>query len=341
MLDERRIIQLFLEALPEDGNRIQPLFATDAETLHIEGARCLFTIDSFGEEDHFRTTDPYTLGWNLAAGTVSDIHACGGSVLHYAHSCTVAHAWSEDFLSAMAHGISGVIAHCGAHFLGGDTGRTTTWQYTGAAIGQAQDEITRRGAQPADRLYITGEIGAGNLEAALSLIDTAPVRLFRSTHPAMRFPIRDREARLIGRYASACMDTSDGLLRSLMTLSEVNGTGYMVGGLPWSTAGSELLLELGLPKELLMAGECGEYELLCTIPPRAQADFLRDAENEDLHFHAIGEVTEAGRAELRETDWTIDLSDCTFTARRASDHLDYVRMLTEYFVRKRSRGAER
>ncbi|PLX33482.1 MAG: thiamine monophosphate kinase [Ignavibacteria bacterium] len=335
MLDERRIIQLFLEALPENGSRLQPFFTTDAQTLEIGTARCLFTIDSFGEEDHFRTSDPYTLGWNLAAGTVSDIHACGGTVLHYAHSCTVANAWSEEYLSAMARGISDVITLCGARFLGGDTGRTECWQYTGVAIGRADREITRRGAQPGDRLYITGEIGSGNLEAALSLIDAAPVRLFRSTHPAMRFPVRNREARLIAHFASACMDTSDGLLRALTTISEINHTGYSAKDLPWHTPGCELLQQLGLPTELLMAGECGEYELLCTIPQSVEEEFLGAAEREGMVFHVIGMVTEAGHAELQEEDGTMDLSNCTLTARGATNHHDYVRRLTEYFMHKR------
>lgn len=337
-MEETEIIRLFLGALPPDPKRINSFFSADAEILELDGGRILFTIDSFDVEDHFRTDDPYLLGWNIAACTVSDIFACGGHVVYYGHSATVAEEWDAAFISAMSQGIADVLRECGGRFAGGDLGCSSRWHYTGVAIGRAERAVTRQGARPDDRFYITGDVGAGNFEAATALLDVGSEmgRIMSATR--VRFPLRHREARLLSRHARACIDTSDGLLRALNILSERNHTGYVCDAVPYFHPGLVLMENLGLPVELLMAGECGEYELLCCVPPENEAAFLAEAVRDGLRFHRIGTVAEEGTAVLHSGARTIELDDYRLCARQFPDHRDYVRELTRYFLTKLHNG---
>jgi thiamine-monophosphate kinase len=333
-MEETDIIRLFLGALPPDPRRINSFFSADAEILEIDGGRILFTIDSFDAEDHFRVDDPYLLGWNIAACTVSDIFACGGRVVYFGHSATVSEEWDAAFISAMSQGIADVMRECGGRFAGGDLGCSSRWHYTGVAIGRSERAVTRQGAQAGDVLYFSGEVGAGNFEAATALldVDSEMGRIMSATR--VRFPLRHREARLVSRHARACIDTSDGLLRALSILAERNHKGYICETIPYFHPGLVLMENMGLPLELLMAGECGEYELLSCISPENEAAFLADAGREGLRFHRIGTIAEEGTAVLHGGGRSLDLGDHRLCARMFPDHRDYVRELTRYFLAK-------
>ncbi len=56
------------------------------------------------------------------------------------------------------------------------------------------------------------------------------------------------------------------MLNALKILSDINATGFTVTSIPYYPPGVTLTHLLGLPVELLMSGECGEYELLFTVP---------------------------------------------------------------------------
>lgn len=329
-LDETDIIRLFLDAMPAGRARANAFFDADAETLDYDGGKMLFTVDGFDDEDHFHTRDPAVLGHNLAAATVSDIFACGGSVRFYGHSATVSDRWDAAFIRALSRGIADVIRECGAEFAGGDLGRSSRWCYTGVAFGHADRAVTRRGAHPGDVLYITGPVGAGNLLAAAALLPLDMEALGMDKALEVRFPLRHREAGAVARHASACIDTSDGLIRSLAILSELNGTGYECADLPWHAPALALLDRLGLPPELLAAGECGEYELLCCIPPDREEAFLREAADRGCVLHRIGCITASGRR-LRTAAGVLTLDSFDLTARRFPDHQAYLRELTAYF----------
>jgi thiamine-monophosphate kinase len=336
MMEETELIRLFLDALPHRPEDANAFFERDAESIELRGRRFLFTIDGFDDEDHFRTDDPYLLGRNLATGTVSDIFACGGTLLQYGHSVTVSNEWDTEFISRFSRGIADVITECGGQFAGGDLGCSSRWHYTGVAIGQAERTLTRKGARPGDLLYLSGEVGAGNVEAAYALLAGDPALAATSQDPPLRLPLRHREGQCLIRHASACLDTSDGLLSALRTLSNVNGTGYEIHDIPYAQYCRDMLDALGLPHELLMAGECGEYELLCVLPREKEQDFLRDTRNAGLLFHSIGTITERGTAWLHADGQTMDLADYTHSARQFEDHRDYLRMLIGYFTGKRS-----
>ena len=94
----------------------------------------------------------------------------------------------------------------GTAVLGGDTNFSDHPQFGGTAIGLVEGDplLTRRGAQPGDLLYGSGPLGAGSAFALERLVAGAAGH-FR---PLPRL----EEGRLLRRFASCAMDTSDGLL---------------------------------------------------------------------------------------------------------------------------------
>ena len=112
--------------------------------------------------------DGYRLGWNIAAGAISDIFACGGSPLYYAHALTVSPEWDLGFLERLSDGVRDVLAAADARFIGGDCGRSRTWRCTVSVLGESLGQtVRRRGARCGDRVYLTGRVGAGNLAQPL------------------------------------------------------------------------------------------------------------------------------------------------------------------------------
>lgn len=312
---EREIIRIMLDTLTGGAAPGRPYFSTDAERFRFAGREFLFTTDEFSEEDLFRDHDLSLLGWNLAAATISDIYASGGVPLFFGHSISVPPAWGNAEIRALSEGIAGCLQQSGVAFIGGDLGFSGRWHYTGIVIGEARQPVTRMGALAGDRIYITGTIGNGNLEAALKLYASHPALTNLPEDFMVRFPLRKSESDLVRKFAHCCIDTSDGVLKALQTIADLNGTGFVVRDLPYAPGGLLATRLLGMPKELLFMGESGEYELLFTVAPEVEHDLLQEAAQKQLILHRIGNITGTSDALLEDNSQTTDLQKFRFSAR--------------------------
>ena len=338
MNTEREIVLRVVRSMPPAAQHMNAPFESDSEIVEIGGKPRLFTIDSYSDEDHFRIDDPYLLGKNLCTCTVSDILASGGRLSFFAHSITAPEQWDIDYLGRLADGIADVIRCCQAFFAGGDLGSSPVWNFTGVALGEAERPVTRKGARPGDLIYLTGPVGAGNFESASSLFAREPALAPLFDAHRVEFPLRLAASALMSAYASACIDTSDGLLNGLMMLSGVNGVGFEVSAVPYYPPGVVLSQMLGLPVEVLMAGECGEYELLFTVPPAREREMLREAGERRVELHRIGRITGPGTAMVAGREGRMSVEDFCLSARQFGDHHDYLAALTRYLAAKRQRG---
>ncbi len=337
MIREKDICELFSSMLP--SGRANNCFESDAEIIHLNGQpNCLFTTDEFSAEDLFRDNDPYLLGWNIAAGAISDILACGGLPRYYAHALTVDPRWDADYLRAFAKGVGDVLKATGALFIGGDCGRSEVWRCTVSVIGSCEGVPIRRcGARPGDLIYLSGEVGAGNLEAALRLYQGCYSKISKST--GVQFPVRLRESALMRDFACCCIDTSDGVCAALNALADLNTCGYAVANLPYLGRGLDFCRGASLPATLLFLAECGEYELLFTIRPDREEQFLNEARKLGCPFHRLGTITATGR-QLRENGRTLDLQSWRGQARDFASLEQYLEALGRWLGREQVPHAE-
>jgi len=323
MSEERKCISIIDSVLPRGPECFAGCFDSDSEIITINGERTLFSIDSFSSEDMFRLNAPTRLGWNVAVAAMSDILACGGTPLFYGYAVEMDRSWDEAFLRRFSEGVARALKPAGVSFIGGDLGQSHEWHYTAAVIGRLEGEpVLRKGAAPGHIIYLSGKVGTGNLEAAMNLYA-------KNLPYAGRFSLRLSEASVMRRYATCCIDTSDGVFAALNAISEINGTGYCVEHLPYIHRGVLMAKTFSLPESLLFFGGSGEYELLFTIEEEKEKEFLRAAKSEGLKFYRLGRMTGGkppGRY-LEERDEKIDISDIDLDARDHSSREEYIKKL--------------
>lgn len=324
---EKEIISNILEKMPVTDKHLSKFFESDSEVIEIEGGKFLFSIDTFGDEDYLYTEDPYLLGKNLATATITDIFASGGKLLFFSSSLTISDQWSREYISELSRGIGDIIKSCGAFFAGGDLGISDNWSFTGVAFGKSSHEISRRGCKPGDSIYVTGDIGSGNLQAAISIMKG---KYHNNSNSKQEFYLRHRESEIIAKFANTCIDTSDGFIKSLQIISEINDTGFEVSGIPYLTDIEEFIRISKIPKELLLMGECGEYELLFTVAEEKVNEFEKIIHDESLKIKNVGTVCHKDTKKLVEDNYFVDFSDYELHARSFENNIDYVSNLVSY-----------
>jgi len=325
---ERNAIRIFLKNLGKEFS--DPDFETDASTFQAGNEKFLFSTDEFSAEDNFRSHHAAGLGWNVAAATISDILAAGGIPRFYGHSVTIQEDWDDLFLDGLSNGIANCLAAAGAKFIGGDLGMADKWRYTGIVIGKKMVELNRRGAAAGDLIYMTGNVGAGNLEAALKLYsDIAALKpLLNMVH--VSFPLRLKEAELVRKYANCCIDSSDGVYRALLDLARISNLGFIVGNIAYHTQGLLACKLLGKPEEILFMGECGEYELIFTVPPESEPELLSDAHAQHLVFRKLGVIPGDKTMILKNGKNNLDLNGYSIFARNYRDVKEYIHEIVQF-----------
>jgi thiamine-monophosphate kinase len=336
MLAEKEIIEIMNRTLPQ--GRLNRCNESDCEIINIDGKTYLFTTDEFSSEDRFCERDPRLLGWNIAAGAISDIYACGGSPVYYAHSLTVAKTWDRAYVEGFSRGVADALRKSGALSIGGDCGQAETWRCCASVIGFCKDApLTRVGARPGDGIYLSGRIGAGNVQAALGLIPLGKFHTSRLSQ--LRFPIRDKESELIRRYASCCIDTSDGVWKAISCLADINACGYAIDHIPYHRDGALLAKAVSMPPIILFLGECGEYELLFTVPPDREPEFKKETKTNGMRLYHLGVITESCRTALDGRD-RIDLGSLKIEARSFDTAQSYLKAIIDWILQQKARNSQ-
>lgn len=322
---EFNYIKLISGVFEKSPSQLNKLNESDSEIIMFGREKILVNIDEFSKEDRFMENNPYRLGWNIAAGALSDIYATGGEPKFYAHSVVKDKNWDEAYLSKFSKGISDVLKLSGANLIGGDFGQDDNWRYTATVLGSCEDRhILRSTAQEGDSVYITGKIGAGNVEAFFSIYEKNPLTKIYDNY----FFVRKEEAKLIRKYGNSCIDTSDGVFNCMNIIAEQSQKGYILEDLPFITFGKNLAKILGISPLMMFFGEAGEYELLFTISRDKETEFLKEAKEEKLNFYKIGKITDQGRR-LSYKKRDIDLGNIKFRARDFEDIKQYIKKINE------------
>ena len=236
----------------------------DAALLQVPaGMDLVACIDTLVAGVHFPPgTSAAAIGHKALAVNLSDLAAMGAEPAWATLSLTLPDneaAWLEGF----AQGFFALADRYRVQLVGGDTTRgplVVTVQAHGLV--ETGTALRRRGAQPGDRIYVTGTLGDAGL--ALQLQEAAGSGL----RARLDFPEPRVDAgRQLRGLASAAIDISDGLLADLGHLLEsaALGASIDVDALPRSAA---FLAGAGEPSRFLelplSAGD--DYELCFTVP---------------------------------------------------------------------------
>ena len=256
-MNEYDMIEQLVAHCPRSAQQQNGLFEADAELVRMADGLWAFTTDEFSaEEDGFTTDNPAALGSNLAVATLHDLFAVGATPAFFLSALVLPQELPTGFAAGVARGMADVLATCGCHLLGGDLGQSSSWRFTGTAFGPVVGPACTRELTAADcELWISGPLGDAN--AALL-----------SGAPTPRFELRLELAQALRGHATACIDTSGGLLDALQMLVRVNpGIRFVldVAAVPIAPLVRSAADQAGFPAHTALVAGAGEYELLFAV----------------------------------------------------------------------------
>ena len=274
-MNEREALSLLAADLPGAG-----------DDCAVVGDRVV-TTDMLHERADFPAgVTRYTAGWRSVGASLSDVAAMGAEP-EAAVAAYAAPTFDAEELRSYVRGARDVCDAVGGEYVGGDLDRTDEFTVATTAIGVTPDPVLRSGARPGDAVCVTGAFGRS--AAALRLFERDDVE---RANELFRFTPRVAAGLTLRPRATAMMDSSDGLARSLHQLSEASDCGFAVreADVPVHPAVDEVTADATERREAaLFFGE--DFELVFTIPA-ADLDDARAASPTPLA--RIGEVTEAG-----------------------------------------------
>ena len=275
------IVRSLLDEWGKSAERI----GDDAAVLQVPaGEKLVVSTDTSLEGVHFRRDwlNHFEIGYRATAASLSDLAAMGARPLGLVIALTLPKADREDarpIATGIREGASAVLCP----IVGGDLTAGETLALTITALGSVARPLSRAGAKPGQRVYVTGQLGgpAEALKAWNAGKEPSERDRDRFAHPIPRI---DAAIGLAERGATSAIDVSDGLIADIAHIA----------------AASKVCIEIDLariprlhgvsPFDAASSGE--EYEIVVTAP---EIDVVQFSSEFDLGLTEIGRVV-AGRA---------------------------------------------
>ena len=238
----------------------------DAAVLDVpNGEKLVVSTDTSLEGVHFRRDwlNHFEIGYRATASSLSDLAAMAARPLGLMIALTLPEADRSE-ARAIATGIREGASAVLCPIVGGDLSSGKVLSLTITALGSVARPISRAGAKPGQRVYVTGRLGgpAAALRAWNAGTEPSQRDRARFAHPVPRI---DAAIGLAERGATSAIDVSDGLIADIGHLA----------------AASKVCIEVDLariprlngvsPLEAASSGE--EYEIVVTAPEIDVAQF--------------------------------------------------------------------
>ena len=257
-------------------------------------------IDTLVDGVHFPGGTPAeAVGHKALAVNLSDLAAMGASVTEAVAIVSVPARLGAAWLASFRTGFESLARACGVT-------ATAIESVSGAlsvsvevhGICPSGEALTRAGARPGDRIFVSGTLGdaGGGLDVALGRRPARPAAsaerlLARLCRPTPRLAL----GHALRGIASAAIDVSDGLCQDLGHVLAASGAGARIDAdlLPLSPALLEVAGDEAARELALSAGD--DYELLFTVAPD------RVGRLDALDTLGTGDtITEIGAVEARQ-----------------------------------------
>jgi thiamine-monophosphate kinase len=296
---EDSLIARYFKPLATDAGAFD--LTDDAAILKASGDDLVVTTDAIVEGVHFLPDDPPdTVARKALRVNLSDLAAKGAEPAGFVLTLAL-RAPDDAWLAPFARALGEDAARFQCPLLGGDTVSTPgPLMISITAFGRVLPGrmIRRAGAEPGDRVVVSGTIGdaalglellKGGAVAAALAGDAAARELLigRYRVPQPRIAL----AKAVRDHASAAMDVSDGLAGDLAKLCAASGVSAAIDAqsVPLSeTAQSLLTRGVAGIGSIVSGGD--DYEILCTIPEHRFEAFAQAAKLAGVAVTSIGMV---------------------------------------------------
>ncbi len=271
-MTEFEIIDRFVARFARGGAGVVAGPGDDCAVVRVSsGSDLVLKTDAVvqGRHFYFPGFSAEDVGWKALAVNLSDLAAAGAEPRWFLCAVAAPRDAPARVFGGLARGMDRLARRAGVALVGGNLTAADQLSVTIAIAGEVPrgTALGRGGAQPGDRIYVSGELG----EARVGLIRMQAGARRDPAFGRQRRPWpRLRLGRLARRYAHASCDISDGFPQDLGHILERSRVGAVVevGRLPVSPA----VARCGIPIEVALTG--GEdYELIHAVSPRRAAAF--------------------------------------------------------------------
>ncbi len=305
-MNEFELIRRFFAVQPVARREVALGIGDDAALLDPPpGRQAAITTDLLvAGVDFLPGADPVSVGHKALAVNLSDLAAMGAEPAWFMAALVLPRA-DEAWLAGFCEGVYGLARRYNVQLIGGDLSRGAELAIAIQAGGwvPAGQALTRHGAQPGDRIFVTGELGGAGLalchqrgECRLTVAEAAAV-VDRLDRPMPRV----EAGQALRGIATSAIDLSDGLLGDLthVLASSRVGARVQLERLPLPAVYRERLAELGWDLALTQGDD---YELVFTVPPAnlARLEAVRAALG--CPITEIGEIIAGEGLELFDGD---------------------------------------
>jgi len=249
-----------IAAAARPGKGVRVGIGDDAAVIDLPRGRYVVTTDTLVESvDFLRGEGPFWIGRRAAAANLSDLAAMGASPLGYLLTLGLPPGNGARFAWRIVEGVISKMSPYRAALWGGDLSRSSSTFVTICLFGRSTRPVSRAGARPGDRIFLTGAPGgaAAGLAVRRRRVGKPPSRADRAyIDPEPRVAFAGELARR--RWATAMIDISDGLARDAHRLARA----------------SKVRLALAEEAADALRDSADDFELFFTASPTCSAAIL-------------------------------------------------------------------
>jgi thiamine-monophosphate kinase len=309
-MNEFKKIERIKKILGKNSSDVLIGIGDDAAVVRWKSPKLVVTTDCQVEDVHFslRYAEPQEIGHRLLAVSLSDIAAMGAVPKVAVVSLAFSESIDDKFIEKMYRGMGALARKAGVEIVGGNLSASTGKAFFDLTLMGELDgkPMTRGGANAGDFILCSGALGDSAAGfAALQKWGKAAKKKFPSLTKAHLTPTPSSEFGVkLGKWATSCLDVSDGLSSELNHLSKAAKLAFVVQeALIPVSASAQNLGEVLRKDPLQWALHGGEnYGLLFTVPREHLEKVQRLAFDCRVALHAIGMVAKRKPEVLLEDD---------------------------------------
>lgn len=314
-LSEFQLIEKYFAHATAVRNDVALGIGDDAAVLDVaEGRQLVLTVDCSIGDVHFpKNSNADDVGYRCLAVNLSDLAAMGAEPCWVTLSLTLPEN-DEQWLRGFSHGMAELAKRHNVSLVGGDTTRGSL-AISIQASGQVEKNhyLTRNGAKPGDKIYISGSLG--DAAAGLAFYQREKIRLSEDELTLIERYLRPTPRVQLGLslvgLANSCIDISDGLLADLGHITKASNCGaeIFMDSLPISNS-LQLTVSANQQLEWALAGG-DDYELCFTVPLSNESTVKKLSEQLALPLSCIGEITDDCEISCYRSDGSLYKTDKT------------------------------
>ena len=292
--NEKDIINYIKSNIKTTSGNVIESIGDDCAVIKITSNKYfVITTDTSLLGPHFtKNYSPYEIGYKCLATNLSDIAAMGCAPKYIFMALTIPKLESK-WIKSFYKGIKELTEKYNIALIGGDTNRGPLSISIQVIRVNKSNILYRTGAKNGDDVYVTGKLGCAR--AALMISN---IKKYQNEFKSLKRYLHLPEPRIdigidISKFATSCIDVSDGIAKDLFNITESSkcGADIFIDKIP-----THKLVKKIIPSKLyyeVLIGGGEDYELCFTANRKYSKHIERISKKHSLPITKIGLITKS------------------------------------------------